>query len=406
MRIGILVAVFCGLLPSFSASSQVLCDPLSYYNTNGQEVVYRHAVPTPWFAVRMSAEWVATVDTAYIGMGVERGPSSGSRPDTLEVRVLGNQLPSVFVLDQFLALVTPNIQGQVPDAMYIIEFIVDSPIAWVGPMEDFYLAWRVRGPSGDIARTLMVKPALEPLRSVVINPNNSTTLATDFMRTQLQLAIPDSVEFKSNTHVCWPNGKPVELTAFTARYADGAAVLEWLTATEVNNSGFSIERLAATSDLGSMRLWQRIGFVTGNGTTTEAQSYAFIDPRPEEAADSEGLVHYRLRQIDYDGTAETFPEVEIRLPISAEFTLDQSYPNPVQATAGSAIVTFNLPTARTARLELFDALGRSLNVVADRNFPAGKHSLDIPVGGLRSGLYFYRLTSSGKTLTRRLTVVE
>ena len=126
MRIGILVAVFCGLLPSFSASSQVLCDPLSYYNTNGQEVVYRHAVPTPWFAVRMSAEWVATVDTAYIGMGVERGPSSGSRPDTLEVRVLGNQLPSVFVLDQFLALVTPNIQGQVPDAMYIIEFIVDS----------------------------------------------------------------------------------------------------------------------------------------------------------------------------------------------------------------------------------------------------------------------------------------
>ncbi|MBR9974349.1 MAG: T9SS type A sorting domain-containing protein [Bacteroidetes bacterium] len=382
------------------------CDPVVHYNTGGQQVVYTHAVPTPWFAVKLTADWVATIDTAYIGMGVDRASTSGAAYDTLEVRVLADQLPTYFILDQLTVLIPPNIQGLVVDAMYIVEFKYQEPLAWVDPAGDFYLAWRVKGPNGDVARMLMTKPAAKPQRSLIINQNSTTTLATDFMRTQLQLGTTDSVEFKAKVHACWPYGYPVELTAFTARYIDGVALLEWHTATEENNNGFIIERLAGSSDIGTVSVWQRIGFVQGHGTTTEARSYSFIDPDPASVADARGVVRYRLRQIDYDGRTDLSPEVEIAVSRTLIYALDQPYPNPVSSSAASVSLAFSLPAERHARLEVFDALGRSVALVADDSYPAGRHAMHLSAAGLRSGVYFCRLTSDGQALTRRFTVTE
>lgn len=409
MRALPILLFFLFLLPSGTSLAQIdsgSCSTLAYYNASGQQVVYRHIVPTPWFAIRMTAEWVATIDTAFIGMGVDRASTSGSKPDTLELRILANQLPTYYILDQFTVLIPPNIQGQVVDALYIIEFIYGSPIAWIDPPNDFYLAWRIRGPAGDYARLLMMKPAQDPQRSVIINQNNTTTLATDFMRSQLQLGTTDSVDFKSTVHACWPYGYPVELTSFTARYADGAAVLEWHTATEENNRGFIVERLAGKSDLGMMNLWQNIGFVEGNGTTNKSQSYSFLDLTADGAADGEGIARYRLRQVDFDGRFDVSPVVEVTIPRSYSFALDQSFPNPVNLSNGSVTVAFSLPSEQTTRLELFDALGRSVVLAAERPFKAGRHNVNISLDGLRSGAYFYRLTSGGEMLTRRLTVIE
>ncbi|MDX9759483.1 MAG: hypothetical protein RBU27_10015, partial [Bacteroidota bacterium] len=272
-----LTPIICAMLLSASPLQGQLvdppCDPLEYYNAGGQQLVYRHLVPTPWFAVRMTANWVARIDTAFIGMGVDRASTSGLKADTLEIRVLDDPLTPYYILDQVTMMVQPNMQGLIPDAMYLVEFFVPGSPAWVDPPGDFYLAWRIKGPPNDYARLLMTTPAADPTRSVIINPNNSTTLATDFMRTQLQLGTTDSVDFKTKTHVCWPYGYPVELTSFTARFADGVAWLEWFTASETNNIGFIVERLAARSELGSVRIWQRIGFVEGHGSTALAQRY-------------------------------------------------------------------------------------------------------------------------------------
>ncbi|MFZ1731466.1 MAG: T9SS type A sorting domain-containing protein [Bacteroidota bacterium] len=405
-----LILLIIGLFfPSGASFAQIdsgSCNTLSYFNPTGQQVVYRHPVPTPWFAVRMTAEWVATTDTAFIGMGVDRAASSGGKADTLEVRILKDQLPTYYKLDELTILLPPNIQGQVIDAMYLVEFFYGGQIAWIDPPADFYLAWRVRGPAGDYARILMMKPALEPLRSVIINANNTTTLATDFMRSQLQLGSTDSVDFKATVHACWPYGVPVELTAFTARYADNAALLEWHTATEENNRGFIIERLAATSDIGMMNLWQRIGFVEGNGTTNLPQSYFFVDPYPTDAIDKNGVAHYRLRQMDYNGRFDVSPAVELAIPHDYSFALEQTYPNPANLSAASATVSFTLPEEQSARLELFDALGRSVRIIAEQDYTAGIHRTDISLNGLHSGVYFYRLTSGGAMLTRRMTVID
>jgi len=63
---------------------------------------------------------------------------------------------------------------------------------------------------------------------------------------------------------------PVELTSFSALTHASDVILNWQTATETNNQGFEIQR----SNDGE---FEKIGFVPGHGTTTEIQSYIFID---------------------------------------------------------------------------------------------------------------------------------
>lgn len=403
----LLLALFISTIPM---QGQLLdpppCDPLEYYNASGQDVVYRHLVPTPWFAVRMTADWIATVDSAFIGMGIDRAAGSGLKPDTLDIRVLASPLTPYTILDQMTVLVPPNFQGLVPDAMYLVEFNVPGAPAWIDPPDDFYLAWRIKGPPNDYARLLMTKPAANPTRSVIINPNNSSTLATDFMRTQLQLGPTDSVDFKTSAHVCWPYGTPVELTSFTARMSDDVVVLEWQTASETNNSGFAIERLAGRSEKGSVQVWQRLGFVDGHGTTVHAWPYSFIDPAPAAAVDAEGIARYRLRQVDFDGRTELSPVVQVHVPLHRVLAFDELYPNPVLGAAGTVSVGFSLPESQMVRIDITDALGRTVAIAADGVYPAGRSVLDLPIGGLRGGMYFCRLHANGQTIVRRLSIVD
>ena len=48
---------------------------------------------------------------------------------------------------------------------------------------------------------------------------------------------------------------PVELTSFTAKVRNNQVILNWQTATEVDNYGFEIERVS------SNKVWEKIGFV-------------------------------------------------------------------------------------------------------------------------------------------------
>ena len=66
---------------------------------------------------------------------------------------------------------------------------------------------------------------------------------------------------------------PVELTTFTAIAQNNYAELNWTTATEINNQGFEVQRSKTNSEFVS------VGFVDGNGTTTEEHHYSFKDQR-------------------------------------------------------------------------------------------------------------------------------
>jgi photosystem II stability/assembly factor-like uncharacterized protein len=104
---------------------------------------------------------------------------------------------------------------------------------------------------------------------------------------------------------------PVELVSFKGRSESGKVILNWTTATEINNLGFEIERKIIHVGDGD---WITIGFKEGGGTTTETQSYQYIDNISDLKASS---LRYRLKQIDFDGSYEYSDEVLVKNPAPA-----------------------------------------------------------------------------------------
>jgi hypothetical protein len=174
---------------------------------------------------------------------------------------------------------------------------------------------------------------------------------------------------------------PVELTSFTASVNQNNVKLLWETASEINNSGFNIERKSVNSD------YSTVGFVPGFGTTTEPKSYAFSDNNLRT-----GVYTYRLKQIDFDGTFEYSSEAQVEVVAPAEFSLDQNYPNPFNP---STKITFSLAVNSKVSLKVFDVLGQEVASLVNQDLTAGVHNYDFNAIGFNSGVYFYRIEANG-----------
>jgi photosystem II stability/assembly factor-like uncharacterized protein len=173
---------------------------------------------------------------------------------------------------------------------------------------------------------------------------------------------------------------PVELISFTASVSQNIITLNWVTVSETNNRGFEIQRVLSTK-YGVFR-WERVGFVNGNGTTTETSAYSFTDEV------SPGKYSYRLKQIDFDGTFEYSNEIEVDVLEPSQFSLEQNYPNPFNP---STKVTFSLPEASQVKLSVFNVLGEEVKTLLNENREPGVHTIGFDASGLASGVYLYRI---------------
>jgi subtilisin-like proprotein convertase family protein len=88
--------------------------------------------------------------------------------------------------------------------------------------------------------------------------------------------------------------------------------------------------------------------------------------------------------------------------------LQPNFPNPVSSMTA---IRFDLPHTGHVDLGVFDVAGRRVATLVGRVVSAGRHEVvwnarDDRGRAAASGMYFYRLTTDGKTLTKRLTVVR
>ncbi|MEK7253772.1 MAG: hypothetical protein AAB316_03445, partial [Bacteroidota bacterium] len=134
---------------------------------------------------------------------------------------------------------------------------------------------------------------------------------------------------------------PVELKSFSARLLDERIALEWVTASEQNNSGFEVQRSSDGVD------FQRIGWLDGNGTTTEEHRYIYTDPVPKL-----GFNYYRLVQMDFDEQTSASPVQVVKMDKAKnKLTLKMS--------AGENLLRISVPQAEGGRsqAEIFDLNG-------------------------------------------------
>ena len=188
------------------------------------------------------------------------------------------------------------------------------------------------------------------------------------------------------------NPVPVELTSFTANSVDGFVKLIWITATELNNHGFEIQRRVAESDFAT------IGFVRGEGTTTNHKDYSYID---NDLVD--GKYFYRLKQVDYNGSYEYSNVIEVDVRSLNEYTLEQNYPNPFNPIT---TIGYVLRERTNTKLVLLNAIGEEVSVLINEEQDKGFHKVDFNATNLASGVYFYRLQAGQFSDTKKLILMK
>ncbi|MBO0356627.1 cadherin-like domain-containing protein [Hymenobacter sp. BT186] len=141
---------------------------------------------------------------------------------------------------------------------------------------------------------------------------------------------------------------PVELKSFEAAAVNQNTVLNWVTASELQNDHFDVERSL------DGRSFEQIGAVQGQGTTTRETTYRYIDQGAARL--SLKPIYYRLRQVDRDGTSSYSPVRMVRFVRDAKAAI-ALYPNP--HTGSATLDLTGLPVA-DYHVEVLDLAGRQL----------------------------------------------
>ncbi len=190
----------------------------------------------------------------------------------------------------------------------------------------------------------------------------------------------------------WQDVIPVELTSFAASVNGSSVNLNWSTATELNNSGFDIERKSSSTS------WTKIGFVAGHGTTSEAKHYSYSENNL-----STGNYSYRLKQVDFDGTYEYSKTVEVEMVTPNNFELSQNYPNPFNP---STSIKFNMPEAGNVKLAVYNLLGQEVKTLVNGFRTAGTYTVNFDASNLSSGIYLYKIEMNNFTQVRKMTLLK
>ena len=184
---------------------------------------------------------------------------------------------------------------------------------------------------------------------------------------------------------------PVELTSFSGITENNDVILDWSTATEVNNQGFEVQRKRNGE-------YERIGFVEGHGTTTELHKYTFRDKDVNA-----GSYYYRLKQMDFDGTFEYSGEIAVEVSQPADYFLGQNYPNPFNP---STIISYTLAEDIDVSLKVFDVLGNEVATLVSENQPAGNYDVTFDAGNLSSGVYYYIMKAGEFSATKKFMLMK
>ena len=183
---------------------------------------------------------------------------------------------------------------------------------------------------------------------------------------------------------------PITLTSFTAKPSGKDVLIEWETATELNNDYMAVERSA------DGRRFEEIGRVPGAGNSNTPIRYALTDDQPLP-----GLSYYRLRQVDFDGTTSYSDVRSVNLQSAAGGSI-RVYPT---VSNGKTPLTLTLPSVGQrgdVALDIFHASGALVHSV---RLPLGRQQqLQLPT--LSPGTYIIKSRDERLKMAGRFVVLR
>ncbi|MGV3540786.1 MAG: T9SS type A sorting domain-containing protein [Rufibacter sp.] len=188
------------------------------------------------------------------------------------------------------------------------------------------------------------------------------------------------------------NALPVTLTKFTATAVASTILLDWATASEINNKEFVVEKSL------DARTFETVTAVAGGGNSTSPLSYAAVDSNP-----TPGTSYYRLKQIDFDGKFEYSKIVSVTYAPTTEETIVISslYPNPFQGHE-NVQVQLTLPAAAEVQIHVLSLNGNVLS----RQTVKGKTGLQTiaveELSRVPGGVYLLKIVSGNQVAVQKI----
>lgn len=187
------------------------------------------------------------------------------------------------------------------------------------------------------------------------------------------------------------NPLPVTFTSLAANKQKNDVIVSWITATEINNKGFEVERSV------DGKMFKFAGFVKGAGNSNKTQTYRLSDANAFGLSNA-SVLYYRLKQVDFDGQFSYSEMVSVGDDVALNNEVSV-YPNPF---ANEFTITLNTSNSGMASIDIMNIQGKVVStkivsVVAGlNNFPITENA------SLQAGVYFVRTTLNGEVKTMKL----
>ncbi len=168
---------------------------------------------------------------------------------------------------------------------------------------------------------------------------------------------------------------PVSVTDFKGIRQGSINLLSWTTATEINNTGFELQRSVDGTNFSAL------AFITSkaaNGNSNGSLTYTFADSKSLTTG-----LYYRLKQIDKDGKSTLSPVVFIKGIKATKLELVSVYPNPVAETLNLSVAS---PKADKVTFMVSDLAGKVI-MTKLTSVNNGDNNIQLNVSSLAKGTY-------------------
>lgn len=203
----------------------------------------------------------------------------------------------------------------------------------------------------------------------VYDPNTAAATGFGSDVKYVELSVPGFSEEWIHGGINTTSILPIELISFKPQCLGKDAIIRWVTASETNNSHFIVERSIDGAQ------FQQIAQIQGSGNSSELIEYSYIDTQKPA-----GIVYYRLKQVDFNGTENSF---QITALDCQKYTAElKVIPNPFS----DKISIIGL-TDENAKIDIFNAEGA---IVYSNNIN-NSNCNNINLGFLKPGIYLLKL---------------
>jgi hypothetical protein len=217
---------------------------------------------------------------------------------------------------------------------------------------------------------------------------------------------------------------PVQLTSFTARPGDGKVILAWITAAEMDNLGFVVERsFERNGEYTELASYETLDILKGEVNSSQPKKYIFVD-----SSVFNGITYwYKLVDVDVNGIRTEHGPIPAVPNVSAididikdkkgiappkNFVLKPNYPNPFNP---GTKIGFDLPKINSqfhdVTLSIFNILGQRIITLFEGNLEPNSYELewqghDAYGRAVPSGIYFCILKTERYFASRKMILLR